>query len=62
MERANEGLLLLTNGAREEDLQQAEAVLAEARAVLQLEQHNLQELSIRATRAGRLDRLPKYLR
>ena len=61
LERANEGLLLLTNGAREEDLQQAEAVLAEARAVLQLEQHNLQELSIRATRAGRLDRLPKYL-
>lgn len=61
LERANEGLLLLTNGAREEDLQQAEAMLAEARAVLQLEQHNLQELSIRATRAGRLDRLPKYL-
>lgn len=27
---------------------------------MQLEQHHLQELSIRATRAGRLDRLPKY--
>lgn len=61
LERANEGLLVLTNGAREEDLQHAEAVLAEARAVLGLEQHTLQELSVKATRPGRLDRLPKYL-
>jgi HlyD family secretion protein len=61
VERANEQLLVLTNGTREEDLQQAEALLAEANAVLQLERHNLQELSIHATRAGRLDRLPKYL-
>lgn len=61
VETANEALRILTNGAREEDLQQAEAILAETRAVLALEQHNLQELSIRATRAGRLDQLPKYL-
>jgi HlyD family secretion protein len=61
VETANEALRVLTNGAREEDLQQAEAILAETRAVLALEQHNLQELSIRATRAGRLDQLPKYL-
>lgn len=61
VDNAREHLLLLTNGAREEDLQQAEAQAALAQAALELEQHNLAELSIRATRAARLDHLPKHL-
>ena len=56
-----ENLLLLTNGSREEDLQQAEAQVAVAQAALALEQHNLDELSIRATSDARLDQLPKHL-
>lgn len=61
LDQAREQLRLLTNGAREEDLQQAEAQTAQAQALLALEQHNLDELSIRATIDGRLDHLPKYL-
>lgn len=61
LEQARENLLLLTNGTREEDLQQAEAQVALARAGLDLEQHNLADLSIRATRSGTLDHLPKHL-
>lgn len=61
LDKAQENLLLLTNGAREEDLQQAEAQVALAQAALALEQHNLDELSIRATRRARLDHLPKHL-
>jgi HlyD family secretion protein len=61
LERAKQGLLVLTNGSREEDIEQAEAQLQQANAALQLEQHHLQELNIRATRSGRLDRLPKHL-
>lgn len=60
-EQARENLSLLTNGTREEDLQQAEAQVALAKAALDLEQHNLAELSVRATRTGRLDHLPKHL-
>lgn len=61
LDKARENLLLLTNGAREEDLHQAEAQVALAQAALALEQHNLDELSIRATRRARLDHLPKHL-
>lgn len=61
LENAREHLLLLTNGTREEDLQQAEAQVALAKAALELERHNLSELSIRATRSARLDHLPKHL-
>lgn len=61
LDRARENLLLLTNGTREEDLQQAEAQVALATAGLELEQHNLEELSVRATRRARLDHLPKHL-
>lgn len=61
LDKAQENLLLLTNGSREEDLQQAEAQVALAQAALALEQHNLDELSIRATRRARLDHLPKHL-
>lgn len=61
LDKAHENLLLLTNGTREEDLQEAEAQVALARAALELEQHNLQELSIRATRDARLDHLPKHV-
>jgi len=61
LDKSRENLLLLTNGSREEDLQQAEAQVAVAKAALALEQHNLQELSIRATSDARLDHLPKHL-
>ena len=59
--RAKQNLLLLTNGTRAEDLAQADALVAEAEAVLTIEQDKLQQLSITATRAGVLDHLPKYL-
>jgi HlyD family secretion protein len=58
---ARENLLLLTNGTREEDLQEAEAQVALAQAAFELEQYNLGELSIRATSDARLDHLPKHL-
>lgn len=61
LDHAHESLLVLTNGSRVEDLQQGEAQVALAQASLTLEQQNLRELSIRATRAGRLDHLPKHL-
>ncbi len=61
LDKSHDNLLLLTNGTREEDLQQAEAQVALAQAALDLEQHNLSELSIRATSAARLDHLPKHL-
>lgn len=59
--QSEENLLVLTNGSRSEDLQQAEAQVALAQASLTLEQQNLRELSIIATQAGRLDQLPKNL-
>lgn len=61
LNHANENLLSLTNGSRIEDLAQADAQVAMARAALSLEQQALADLSIRATRAGRLDVLPKHL-
>ncbi|HSC66531.1 MAG TPA: HlyD family efflux transporter periplasmic adaptor subunit [Cellvibrio sp.] len=61
LDTARENLLLLTNGSREEDLQQAEAQVALAQAALELQQYNLGELSIRATSNARLDHLPKHL-
>ncbi|HEX7764274.1 MAG TPA: biotin/lipoyl-binding protein, partial [Cellvibrio sp.] len=61
LDKSHENLLLLTNGTREEDLQQAEAQVALAKAALELEQYNLSELSIRATGDARLDHLPKHL-
>ena len=56
-----EQLLALTNGTRKEDLDQAEASVAAARAQLNLEQIRLQELTIKATRDGYLDSLPYHV-
>jgi HlyD family secretion protein len=55
---AQEALLTLTNGTREEDLRAAEAVLNAALATLASEQKRLADLSIVATRDGVLDNLP----
>lgn len=51
-------LLVLTNGTRQEELDQAEAVYNAAQAQLDLEKYKLSELSIEATRDGYLDSLP----
>lgn len=61
VKQAKQHLLLLTNGTRLEDLQQADAQVAEAEANLAIEKHRLEQLSIIATRDGFLDRLPKYI-
>jgi HlyD family secretion protein len=61
VEQARQHLLVLTNGSRAEDVAQAEAQVEQAKALVQLEQRRLDELTIRATRTGKLDRLPKYL-
>lgn len=61
VQRAQQNLLLLTNGTRSEDLQQADAQVAEAEAMVTLEKYKLNQLSIVATRDGFLDRLPKYV-
>ncbi|HWV16256.1 MAG TPA: hypothetical protein VN030_12565 [Cellvibrio sp.] len=61
VKRTKQNLLLLTNGTRAEDLQQAAAQVAEAEANVAIEKHKLQQLSIVATRNGFLDRLPKYV-
>lgn len=58
LESATEELLRLTNGTRPEQLAQGAAVLQAARAQLTLEEHNLSELSIVATRDAYLDSLP----
>ncbi len=58
LESAREELLLLTNGTRPEQLDQAAAALQAAEAQMALEQHNLSELSIVATRDAYLDSLP----
>ncbi|GAA5188265.1 HlyD family secretion protein [Ferrimonas gelatinilytica] len=55
---AQERLLELTNGTREEDLRMGEAQLAAARAELAGQVQTLSELTITATRSGRLDNLP----
>jgi len=59
--QVKQNLLLLTNGTRIEDLQQADAQVAEAEAALSLEQYKLNQLSVVATRDAFLDRLPKYV-
>jgi HlyD family secretion protein len=58
LESSREELLRLTNGTRPEQLEQAAAVLQASEAQLALEQHNLSELSIVATRRAYLDSLP----
>jgi len=58
LESSREELLRLTNGTRPEQLDQAAAVLLAAQAQLALEDHNLSELSIVATRDAYLDSLP----
>ncbi|TWX55136.1 HlyD family secretion protein [Colwellia hornerae] len=55
---AQEKLLQLINGARIEDLQIAEAILATAVAVLDSEKKKLNDLTITAKRDGLLDNLP----
>ena len=55
---ATEELLRLTNGTRPEQLDQGAAALQAARAQLALEQHQLGELSVEATRNAYLDSLP----
>lgn len=55
---AQEQLLQLINGARIEDLQIAEAILATAVAVLDSEKKKLKDLTITAKRDGLLDNLP----
>lgn len=58
MQSAQEALLILTNGAREEDLRAAEAVLNAATATLAIQNKHLDDLTIVATRDGILDNLP----
>lgn len=61
LESAEEELLRLTNGTRKEQLDQAAAEVQAAAAHLALEKHNLQELSIVATRDAYLDSLPWHV-
>ncbi len=58
LESAQENLLRLTNGTRQEQLDQGAAALQAAEAQLALEQHRLSELSVVATRDAYLDSLP----
>ena len=58
LESAREELLRLTNGTRQEQLDQGAAALQSAEAQLALEQHRLSELSVVATRDAYLDSLP----
>ncbi|MEP4888907.1 MAG: HlyD family efflux transporter periplasmic adaptor subunit [Aliiglaciecola sp.] len=55
---AEEALLLLTNGTRPEDLEMGKANLAMMEAALASEIKKLEDLTIVATRDGRLDNLP----
>lgn len=55
---AQERLLVLTNGTRPEELQQGEAMVEVAESRLALEEHNLAELDVLASRDGYLDSLP----
>jgi len=61
LESAIEELLRLTNGTRQEQLDQAEAAKQSAQAQLALEQHRLSELSVVATRDAYLDSLPWHV-
>ncbi len=58
---AQEELLRLTNGTRQEQLDQGAAALQAAEAQLALEQRNLADLSIVATRDAWLDSLPWHV-
>jgi len=58
LDSAQEKLLQLINGARIEDLQIADAILATAIAVLESEKKKLSDLTITAKRNGLLDNLP----
>ena len=58
LESANEELLRLTNGTRQEQLDQGAAALQSAEAQLAFEQYRLSELSVVATRDAYLDSLP----
>lgn len=58
LQSAQEALLLLTNGTREEDLRGAEASLNSAKATLAIQTKRLADLTIVATRDGILDNLP----
>lgn len=58
LESAQEELLQLTNGTREEDLLVGEALLKSAVATLSSEKKKLADLTILATRDGILDNLP----
>jgi len=55
---AEKNLLVLTNGTRKEELDQADAQYNAAQAQLDLENYVLSELSVTATRDGYLDSLP----
>lgn len=55
---ANENLSKLIAGVREEDINQAKAALDAAKAYLSLELQTLNDLSVIATRDGKLDSLP----
>lgn len=61
LESANEEFSKLTAGARPEDIEQAKAELAAAKAEVSLQQQKLDELTIVATRDGILDNLPYNL-
>ncbi len=58
LESASEQLSKLISGVREEDINQARAALDAAIAKLALEEKILGDLSVQATRNGRLDSLP----
>ncbi|SES70426.1 HlyD family secretion protein [Thalassotalea agarivorans] len=58
LEANQQQLKELTNGTRVEDLQAGEASLQAAQAQLDYEQTLLEDLTIKATRSGRLDNLP----
>ncbi len=58
VQSAQDSLLILTNGTREEDLRAGEAELNAAQATLQAEQKRLADLTVVATRDGVLDNLP----
>lgn len=58
LQSTQETLLALTNGTREEDLREAEAILYAAVATLASENKRLADLTIIATRDGILDSLP----
>lgn len=58
LQSAQEELRKLTNGTREEDLREAEALLDAAKATLDSEKKKLADLTVLATRDGILDNLP----